>query len=102
MIAAAYDNKESFTEDLITTIYDATSDEAIRLQCEAREDFLIHERVTKQRLQKLTDENTKLNSENTKLNSENTKLNDENNKLTDENARLRQQLIDAGITPNDN
>ena len=81
MIAAAYDNKESFTEDLITTIYDATSDEAIRLQCEAREDFLIHERVTKQRLQKLTDENTKLN---------------------DEVSRLRQQLIDAGITPNDN
>ena len=94
MIATAYDNKESFTEDLITTIYDATSDEAIRLQCEAREDFLIHERVTKQRLQKLTDENTKLNDANTKLSSENTKLNDEN-------ARLRQQLIDAGITPKD-
>ena len=107
MIATAYDNKESFTEDLITTIYDATSDEAIRLQCEAREDFLIHERVTKQLLQELNDENsklnsenTKLNSENTKLNSENTKLNSENTKLNDENAKLRQQLIDAGITPN--
>ena len=71
-------------------IFVSNSDFIIAEQCRVREDNIIHEKLTKERLEKLTNENAALTEGMAALAEENASLNSEL-------ARLKKLLEDKGI-----
>ena len=85
-------------------IYVSNSDFIIAEQCRVREDNIIHEKLTKERLEKLTNENAALTEgmaalaeEKAVLAEEKAVLADKNASLNSELARLKKLLEDNGI-----
>jgi FtsZ-binding cell division protein ZapB len=79
------------------TLYTFNSEETIRAQCRAREDYIRRQKMFQYRIDELTTENETLLSENDKLSSENGRLSSENDKLSSDLEALRKLLDKHGI-----
>jgi hypothetical protein len=73
------------------TLYTFNSEETIRAQCRAREDYIRRQKMFQYRIDELTEANGTLLSENDRLASENTAL-------SSENEALRRLLDEHGIS----
>lgn len=88
-----------FLEEAAETAYQLSAEEAIRLQCEAREDYYRQQRYVEQKIASLTKENEEIKEkfiaakqENTSIKQENVSIKQENVSVKEELARLREEL----------
>ncbi len=81
------ENNTDFQE-AITTTYQLSQEEKIRMQCEAREDYYRRTRGRERLLRETILENKKLISEKEQLSSEKERLSSENEQLSSQNEQL--------------
>lgn len=84
-------------QEAITTTYQLSQDEKIRMQCEAREDFYRRTKGRERLLRETILEKNQLVTENEQLTSEKEQLAFKNEQLVSENERYRQLLAAHGI-----
>ena len=76
-------------------LYECNSDEIIRQQCRAREEYYRYQRTIDKALKDTTAERDRLATENKQLTSEVNQLATENNQLATENNQLATEKADA-------
>lgn len=84
-------------QEAITTTYQLSQEEKIRMQCEAREDYYRRTRGRERLLRETILENAKLISEKERLSSQNEQLSSQNEQLSSQNELLRKKLSELGI-----
>jgi predicted nuclease with TOPRIM domain len=83
---------EPIFQDAAETLYDLNSDETIRAQCRAREDYNRQQSAIKYRFKELNAELKKVTSELQKVSSEKQQLSSENQQLTSTVEQLTSRL----------
>jgi chromosome segregation ATPase len=79
---------EPIFQDAAETLYDLNSDETIRAQCRAREDYNSQQRAIKYHIKEITTKNQQLSTELQKVSSEKQQLTSKVEQITSEKQQL--------------
>jgi chromosome segregation ATPase len=83
---------EPIFQDAAETLYNLNSDDTIRAQCRAREDYNRQQSAIKYHIKELTTENQQLTSKVQQVSTELQKVSSEKQQLTSENQQLASEL----------